>query len=80
MFLDGKNPVKLKGSRSYILQDDNLFPWYTVNETMMLACQLKVANTSQQSRQKMVIKFNSSLNCSLITNLGQEVAHVISRF
>ncbi|XP_055712989.1 ATP-binding cassette sub-family G member 1 [Phlebotomus papatasi] len=62
MFLDGKNPVKLKGSRSYILQDDNLFPWYTVNETMMLACQLKVANTSQQSRQKMIDNILNTLH------------------
>ncbi|XP_059616488.1 ATP-binding cassette subfamily G member 4 isoform X2 [Phlebotomus argentipes] len=54
MFSDGKKAVKLKNNRSYILQDDNLFPWYTVNETMMLACQLKVANVSLQSRQKMI--------------------------
>uniref|UniRef100_A0A1B0CMJ5 ABC transporter domain-containing protein n=1 Tax=Lutzomyia longipalpis TaxID=7200 RepID=A0A1B0CMJ5_LUTLO len=62
MFTNGKNAVKLKSSRSYILQDDNLFPWYTVNETMMLACQLKVANVSSQSRQKMIDNILNTLH------------------
>ncbi|GAB0095927.1 ATP-binding cassette sub-family G member 1 [Sergentomyia squamirostris] len=61
-FSNGKNPVKLKNRRCYILQEDNLFPWYTVNETMMLACQLKVANITQQSRQKMIDNILANLH------------------
>lgn len=42
---------------SYILQDDNLFPWFTVLESMTLAARLKIGNKSHTYRQFMV-KFN----------------------
>lgn len=39
---------------SYILQDDNLFPWFTVLESMTLAARLKIGNKSHTYRQFMV--------------------------
>lgn len=39
---------------SYILQDDNLFPWFTVLESMTLAASLKIGNKSHTYRQFMV--------------------------
>lgn len=58
---------------SYILQDDNLFPFFTVLESMTLAARLKIGTKSYTYRQFMVSKtrggiilqFTSTLSWSL---------------
>lgn len=41
---------------SYILQDDNLYPNFTVHETMVLAANLKIANMSIDEKNLIVSK------------------------
>lgn len=51
------NRVDRKANRkicSYILQEDNLFPWFTVIESMTLAANLKIGRKSHTYRQFMV--------------------------
>lgn len=39
---------------SYILQDDNLYPHFTVHETMVLAANLKIADMSTDEKNLIV--------------------------
>lgn len=39
---------------SYILQDDNLYPAFTVHETMLLAANLKIADISVDEKNLIV--------------------------
>lgn len=41
---------------SYILQDDNLYPNFTVHETMVLAANLKIADMSIDEKNLIVSK------------------------
>lgn len=60
--VDGKvqmNEIKLGSSKytrkcSYILQDDNLYPAFTVYETMLLAANLKIAGISNGEKKIIV--------------------------
>lgn len=45
---------KCKKLCSYILQDDNLYANFTVQETMMLAASLKIAGISFEEKELMV--------------------------
>lgn len=51
---------------SYILQDDNLYPFFTVNETMMTAANLKISNRimSMDSKQNLIDNILDSLHLS----------------
>lgn len=42
---------------SYILQDDNLYPWFTVHEAMTVAANLKISKDcmSHDEKQNLVI-------------------------
>lgn len=42
---------------SYILQDDNLYPHFTVLETMVLAANLKIADMSTDEKNLIVSIF-----------------------
>lgn len=44
---------------SYILQDDNLYPSFTVHETMLLAANLKIADMTTDEKNLIV---SSSIN------------------
>lgn len=53
------NEIKLGSSKysrkcSYILQDDNLYPAFTVYETMLLAANLKIAGISTGEKKIIV--------------------------
>lgn len=41
---------------SYILQDDNLYPDFSVQETMMIAANLKIGGVTLQKKQDIVDK------------------------
>lgn len=45
---------KYSRSCSYILQDDNLYPTFTVHESMMLAANLKIAGISNDEKNLIV--------------------------
>lgn len=47
---------------SYILQDDNLYPSFTVQETMLLAANLKIADLSLD--EKCIIVSSRTLYCN----------------
>lgn len=60
------NDVKLGSQKyakkcSYILQDDNLYPNFTVHETMILAANLKIANMSVDEKNLIVSSGLSTL-------------------
>lgn len=40
---------------SYILQDDNLYPFFTVNETMMIAANLKISSRCMSPNEKQIL-------------------------
>lgn len=40
---------------SYILQDDNLYPFFTVNEAMLIAANLKISNRSMNLEEKQIL-------------------------
>lgn len=40
---------------SYILQDDNLYPFFTVNETMTIAANLKISNRCMSHDDKQIL-------------------------
>lgn len=42
-------------SCSYILQDDNLYPFFTVNETMTIATNLKISNRCMSHEDKQIL-------------------------
>lgn len=42
-------------SCSYILQDDNLYPFFTVNETMRIATNLKISNRCMSHDDKQIL-------------------------
>lgn len=53
------NDVKLGNPKyakkcSYILQDDNLYPAFTVHETMLLAANLKIADMTVDEKNLIV--------------------------
>lgn len=48
----GHNAQKLC---SYILQDDNLYPFFTVNETMTIATNLKISNRCMSHDDKQIL-------------------------
>lgn len=66
------NEIKL-GSRkyarkcSYILQDDNLYPAFTVYETMLLAANLKIAGIST-GEKKIIVSATSYFELSECLN------------
>lgn len=49
---DGKQQYRKQCS--YILQDDNLYPTFNVQETMMLAASLKIAGISLEEKELIV--------------------------
>jgi ATP-binding cassette, subfamily G (WHITE), member 1 len=51
---------------SYILQDDNLYPFFTVNETMMMAANLKISSRimGRESKQNLIDNILDSLHLS----------------
>lgn len=53
------NDIKIGSSKysrkcSYILQDDNLYPQFTVHESMMMAANLKIAGISRDEKNLIV--------------------------
>jgi ATP-binding cassette subfamily G (WHITE) protein 1 len=40
---------------SYILQEDNLYPFFTVNETMLIAANLKISNRCMSQKDKQIL-------------------------
>ena len=40
---------------SYILQDDNLYPFFTVNETMLIATNLKISSRCMSHNDKQIL-------------------------
>jgi ABC-type multidrug transport system ATPase subunit len=40
---------------SYILQDDNLYPFFTVNETMLIATNLKISSRCMSHKDKQIL-------------------------
>jgi len=40
---------------SYILQDDNLYPFFTVNETMLIATNLKISSRCMSQKDKQIL-------------------------
>lgn len=50
--LDSKKYRKLC---SYILQDDNLFPWFTVHESMTIAANLKISRDCMNREEKQLL-------------------------
>ncbi|CAD7079005.1 unnamed protein product [Hermetia illucens] len=61
-----KNGKESRKICSYILQEDNLFPLFTVQETMILAATLKISNKSMSTKEKHILVENilSSLGLS----------------
>jgi ABC-type multidrug transport system ATPase subunit len=53
----GKNSRGNTGQKlaSYILQDDNLYPFFTVNETMLIATNLKISSRSMSQKEKQIL-------------------------
>lgn len=56
------NNAKLGGKRyrkqcSYILQEDNLYATFNVQETMMLVASLKIAGISLEEKEQIVNRF-----------------------
>jgi ATP-binding cassette, subfamily G (WHITE), member 1 len=51
---------------SYILQDDNLYPFFTVNETMSMAANLKISSRcmSQDDKQILIDQILDTLHLS----------------
>lgn len=49
---------KYRKSCSYILQEDNLYPTFNVQETMMMAASLKIAGVSHEEKELIVSKAN----------------------
>lgn len=48
----GQNAQKMC---SYILQDDNLYPFFTVNETMTIAANLKISSRCMSHDEKQIL-------------------------
>lgn len=40
---------------SYILQEDNLYPFFTVNETMLIAANLKISSRCMSQKDKQIL-------------------------
>lgn len=53
---DGKGHNR-KGQKlcSYILQEDNLYPFFTVNETMLIAANLKISSRCMGRKDKQIL-------------------------
>ncbi len=45
---------KYRSQCCYILQDDNLYPTFTVQETMMLSASLKIRGISSEEKKQIV--------------------------
>ncbi|XP_053961340.1 ATP-binding cassette sub-family G member 1 [Anastrepha ludens] len=51
----GDTPTKSRKLCCYIMQDDHFHSWFTVEETMLLAAQLKISNASMNMKEKKVL-------------------------
>ncbi|XP_004531236.1 ATP-binding cassette sub-family G member 1 [Ceratitis capitata] len=51
----GESPTKSRKNCSYIMQDDHFHSWFTVEETMLLAAQLKISNESMNMKEKKML-------------------------
>lgn len=62
---------------SYILQDDNLYPFFTVHESMMLAANLKIADMSTDEKNLIVSNKSDNLFAAPIIFVFGEKKHII---
>lgn len=60
--------TKYRRQCCYILQDDNLYPTFTVQETMMLAASLKISGISLVEKEQIVSVIYVSLHCNGCNN------------
>ncbi|XP_067624910.1 ATP-binding cassette sub-family G member 1 [Eurosta solidaginis] len=51
----GDSPTKSRKLCCYIMQDDHFHSWFTVEETMLLAAQLKISNDSMNMKEKKML-------------------------
>ncbi|XP_017466229.1 PREDICTED: ATP-binding cassette sub-family G member 1 [Rhagoletis zephyria] len=51
----GDSPTKSRKVCCYIMQDDHFHSWFTVEETMLLAAQLKISNDSMNMKEKKML-------------------------
>lgn len=53
----GKKSSSSNGQKmcSYILQEDNLYPFFTVNETMLIAANLKISSRCMSQKDKQIL-------------------------
>lgn len=52
---DSNNKKQYRKLCSYILQDDNLFPWFTVHESMTIAANLKISKECMNMEEKQIL-------------------------
>lgn len=52
---DTSNKKQYRKLCSYILQDDNLFPWFSVHETMTIAANLKISKDCMNMEEKQIL-------------------------
>lgn len=70
---------KFQKHTSYILQDDNLYPWFTVHEAMTVAANLKISKEcmSQDEKQNLVNYQIKSLKMHLPTEIHYLIITII---
>lgn len=51
----GDSQTKSRKLCCYIMQDDHFHSWFTVEETMLLAAQLKISNDSMNIKEKKML-------------------------
>lgn len=64
------NTSKSRKMCCYILQDDSFFPWFTVEEAMILAATLKISNNSMNLKEKHML-IEHLLDMLKLTNAKQ---------